>query len=185
MFSLDNLSLSDSSSSFLLYFRTAMEECNHRFEHIQHRKLHQRIQDPYLRQKSRWFFDPLMQIQYALVPLPRHKSSCPTHWPETQMSRGLSASKLKVHLPSTLKKSLTLEENFLPFQIIHLLSSVSRMKHQDLAKETVPRIRRPQTLEGLSMSWDIGDKLSLLSELSFFIFKIVFTSHIVQNVKYF
>ena len=38
IFSLDNLSLSDSSSSFFLYFRTEMEEGNNIFEHMRYRK---------------------------------------------------------------------------------------------------------------------------------------------------
>lgn len=38
IFSLDNLSLSDSSSSFFLYFRTETEECNNISEHVRHRK---------------------------------------------------------------------------------------------------------------------------------------------------
>lgn len=115
MFSLDNLSLSDSSSSFFLYFRTEMEECNHISEHMQHRKcvFHPKNSRSIFKIEIYVVFDPLMQVQYVLAPLPRHEPSCPTHWSETQLSRGLSSSKLEVHLPSTLKKSLTLEKNSL------------------------------------------------------------------------
>lgn len=73
IFSLDNLSLSDSSSSFFLYFRTEREECGNVSGHVQHRKC---VFHP---KYSRSIF--ILQMQYAPAPLPNHNTSCLPHWP--------------------------------------------------------------------------------------------------------
>ena len=76
IFSLDNLSLSDSSSSFFLYFRTEMEEGNNISEHMRYRKCgfhpkHLRI--IFIFEIKLWI------LAHAPVTLSHHSSSCLPH----------------------------------------------------------------------------------------------------------